>query len=179
MKKLPVFLGLIAIIALISIMTSCVSNHSDVKTSSIGLKQIKKVPEIKVNSVEAEQVSVKFYFGKQKLSAVIIKFKDEFMINSEFMSSEEVLDWMQNNKLRPATLKELKVFGCKTNIAKDVRVVALGSIQKINGQNHVSVLIDNDKNPSIESNLFTLVWNNCYFLAISDSLEKRANPPTV
>lgn len=132
-------------------------------------KTIEKINTIGHYTV-SKHISSKFFkkeksSGKDTVNGIIVKFK------SEFVTSKEAISWMNDNKLRPATLKELQMFGINANTPDNIYTVALGSVVKTDGTLNVPMLWGG-KWRFIEEFLFADgVWNSHYyhFLAIDDS----------
>ncbi len=100
-------------------------------------------------------------FGKDTLDAVLVTFH-------EFTSSENALCWMQDHRLRPATIKEVQFFGIKTGANKEYGIVALGSKVIFSaGLSHIPLLQSHGKKLSIGLYPFDGFWNPYYgFLCI-------------
>ncbi len=99
--------------------------------------------------------------GTDTLNGVLISFPGLF-------SSKEILSWIQENKMRGATVKESQSFGIQNEIAFGSGVVALGSEIMYGGFKSVPVTINDKRGITIELYPSEGKWNGTFykFLAV-------------
>lgn len=139
------------------------------------------------STVEQLNTTGGYFFYKNEISNLLFKKEKSFGIDSlngilvslpGFITLKDVLDSMQSNGLRPATIKELQSFGIETHLIEGFGVVALGSEVMFDGFKSVPLILDPKRGLALGLYPSESKWNGnyYYFLGITKKVLKNKNP---
>lgn len=171
MKKIKLFITLLVIVT--GLCSFCYSVFDDKPTQETVKFYVDYQKTVEQNNVlgryivyQKEILNSTFkqekIVGKDTLNGILLSF-------SGLVSSQDVLFWMQENKMRPATIKEEQAFGIQKEVAFNSSVVALGSVVLLGILKSVPVIINDKRGINLELYPVEGKWNGSFykFLAIA------------